>query len=257
MGDGGAGVRDPRVLALLAFEIDRVVDDDQPNRLLLKAGRKRVRFGKREDQSQERGVGTPENRCYPSRTDQWCWYCCHPFDTQPLPMPVAYDPKLDVFRVTGNFCSFACMKAYNGESTSYLKHANTNNIMLFHKRCTGQLEHISRAPPRVALAVFGGHMSIEQFRAASQRPLTYCVLPPKMILEKQTVHEIERYSVTTSSEGKMVVARRERPPPDLGAAVTFKDVSTKNEPLRLKRPKPLQNNNSLERTMGILLNPPV
>ena len=34
--------------------------------------------------------------------------------------------------------------------------------------------------------------------------------------------------------------------------MSFTDVSTKNETLRLKRPKPLQNNkNLLERTMGI------
>lgn len=186
---------------------------------------------------------------YPTKTDQWCWYCCHPFDTKPLPMPISYDDRRDVFHVMGTFCSFACMKAYNGESSSYLKYVNATNITLFHKRCTGKLRGIRSAPPRVALKVFGGHMSIEEFRAASDKPLEYCVLPPRMILHSQALQEID---MSQQQQAVTALRQRGRQAPDLGAVVNFKDVATKNETLRLKRPKPLQNNrNLLERTMGI------
>lgn len=182
---------------------------------------------------------------YPTRTDQWCWYCCHPFDTQPLPMPLRHDDRRDIFHVMGVFCSWACMKAYNNESSSYMKSVTANTITLFHKRCTGKLRGIRSAPPRVALKVFGGQMSIDEFRAASDKPLEYCVLPPRMVVHHHAIQE-------TDLAHQPAARKQRQTAPDLHAVVNFKDVSTKNETLRLKRPKPLQNNrNLLERTMGI------
>jgi len=181
---------------------------------------------------------------YPVRTDQWCWYCCHPFPGQPLPLPFKHDDRRDVFHVMGTFCSWACMKAYNRDSSSYMKSVTATYITLFHRRCTGELRGVRSAPPRVALRVFGGHMSIEEFRAASGKPLEYCMLPPRMIVHEQAIQEVDL--------SQPVRKHKQQPAPDLRAVVNFKDVSTKNETLRLKRPKPLQNNrNLLERTMGI------
>ncbi len=180
---------------------------------------------------------------YPRRTDQWCWYCCHGFDTPPLPLPIRHDDRRDVFHVKGTFCSWSCMKAYNLESTSYMKAVCANILTLFHRRCTGQLRGIRPAPPRHALRVFGGTMTIDEFRAASGKPLEYCVLPPRMVLHHHVIQETRQAAAGS---------RRAKPAPDLAAQVDFKDVATKNETLRLKRPKPLQNNrNLLERTMGL------
>lgn len=204
---------------------------------------KRVRVGRPAGEGE-----AGHDAAWPTSTDQWCWYCCHPFEGQPLPMPVKYDDRRDEFHVMGTFCSWACMKTYNHqESTSYLKSANANNITMFHKRCTGVLAPIRPAPPKQALRVFGGSMDIREFRAASGKPLAYAVLPPRMIVHQHAIEERD--------------ACARRPPPasaaqkaaaDLHAAVTFRDVSAKNETLRLKRPKPLQKNrNQLERTMGL------
>ncbi len=188
---------------------------------------------------------TEHRGAWPARTDRWCWHCCHPFEGPPLPMPIKYEDRGGVFHVTGTFCSWACMKTYNLQSSSYMKHVNANLITLFHKRCTGVLRGIRGAPPRQALRVFGGTMDIAEFRAAADKGLHYVVLPPRMILHHDAVYES-----TKSSEA--AVAKQRRPVPDLGALVTFKDVATKNETLRLKRPRPLKNQrNLLERTMGI------
>ena len=193
------------------------------------------------------GGGGGGGEAYPARTDQWCWYCCHPFETPPLPMPIKYDDRRDIFHVMGTFCSFPCIKAYNLESSSYLKHVNINHITLFHKRCTGRLRGIRAAPPRVALRVFGGHMSIDEFRRAADSPLELCVLPPRMIVHSQVLHEID------ASQKRHHAAAQRKAPPDLAAVVNFKDAAAKNETLRLKRPKPLQSStrNLLERSMGI------
>lgn len=180
---------------------------------------------------------------WPREAAGWCWYCCHPFEGPPLPMPTKYDDRKDEFWVTGTFCSWACMKAFNLESKSYMQTVTANIITLFRWRCTGQLSGIRAAPPRLALDVFGGHMSIREFREASAKATEFCVLPPRMIVHHHAMHEVD-LSATGRKPG--------RPAPDLGAVVSFKDVTTRNETLRLKRPMPLQNNrNLLERTIGI------
>lgn len=189
---------------------------------------------------------SPGARPWPAATDQWCWHCCHPFSTQPLPMPMRHDSRRDVFHVGGTFCSWACMKTHNWESSSHLKTVIVNNISLFHWRCTGTLGRIRPAPPKQALAVFGGTMSIEEFRAASDAPVEYTILPDNMVHHHQVVQEVNARRLA------VVAAAAKRPPPDLAAMVNFKDVSAKNETLRLKRPKPPHNSrNLLERTMGI------
>lgn len=184
---------------------------------------------------------------WPATTDQWCWHCCHPIPGQPLPMPIGYDDRRKVFHVSGTFCSWPCMKAYNLGSSSYLKSVHANHITLFHWRCTGGLRGIRAAPPRQALRVFGGRMSIHEFREASKHDVDYCLLPPRMVLHEHVLQEQQ-----ASSRKSWQTATHKRPVPDLAQVVSFKDVSTKNETLRLKRSKPLQSNrNLLERTMGI------
>lgn len=226
---------DPRGQLLRSWLIDapEVLGVRKPRHgSLCRVGERRVRVLDRES-------------TWPAQTDLWCWYCCHPFQGAPLPLPIKYDDRRDVFHVMGTFCSWACMKAHNLESASYMKSVIANTITLFHKRCTGQLRGVRPAPPRVALRVFGGNMSIEEFRAASGKPVEFAVLPPRMIVHEQAIQEIDLTAPVRTKRGQQ--------PADLAAAVvSFKDVSTKNETLRLKRPKPLQNNrNLLERTMGI------
>jgi hypothetical protein len=183
---------------------------------------------------------------WPRSTSLWCWYCCHPFDTPPLPMPVCHDARRDLFRVMGTFCSWSCMKAHNMHSTSYFNSVNANIITLFHRRCTGRLGGIKAAPPRIALKVFGGHMTIDEFRAASAGQAVHAVLPPRMIVHEHAIQE------SRSTTARQDVTKRARLATDLKAVVDFKDVVTKNETLRLKRPKPLQSNkNLLERTIGL------
>lgn len=240
---GGRDDRVSRAACLLSSHVDvpgaPAATRDMPAARLrtVRGSRKHVRVAARDEQDGD----------WPTRTDQWCWYCCHPFDTSPLPLPLQYDSKLDMFHVTGTFCGWPCIKAFNGASASYTKSIIANHITLLHRRCTGRLRGIRSAPPRQALRVFGGSMSIEQFREASRHDVEYCVLPPKMVLHTDVVHEQQH-----ASRRAAAAQDARRPPLDLGQVVSFKDVDTRNETLRLKRPRPPQNDrNLLERTMGI------
>lgn len=163
-------------------------------------------------------------------------------------MPIKYDDRKDAFHVAGTYCSWSCMKTHNWESASYLKSLVANNITLFYKRCTGQLKPIKAAPPRQTLKVFGGTLSIEEFRAATEGRTQYVILPPNVILHDQPLHAV--------AERAEKLAAKPRPAHDLTTAVNFDNVATKNETLRLKRPKPAHNNrNLLERTMGLTTAP--
>ena len=217
---------------------------------LVPAGKRRVRVQRRQQPASRAAAAAAAAAAVP-KPPVWCWHCCHPFDTQPLPLPIAYDDRRDVYRVMGTFCSWACMKAFNLESRSYLTPAVPNIVTLFRKRCTGALKGIRPAPPRIALRVFGGRLTIEEFRAAAEGAVEHVVLPPRMVEHELVV--LQR-NAGAATRNRVLAAKA---PPDLAAVVNFKDVSTKNETLRLKRSKPLVNTrNQLERAMGLTIATP-
>lgn len=181
---------------------------------------------------------------WPAKTDILCWHCCHGFDGQPLPLPVAYDDRADRFTVTGIFCSFPCMKAYNleGRGGGYLRGINAVLITQFHKRCTGVLAPIRMAPPRMLLKAFGGAMTIEEFRAAGESHV-FKSIPPRMVILEHVFEQQARAAAAQSQRPTTFAPT---------ASVDFKDAAASNETLKLKRPKPMQKDrNVLERTMGI------
>lgn len=89
-----------------------------------------------------------------------CWWCCHTFDGTALHWP--YKFKSNVFSTTGYFCSWGCMKAYafdKGRTDTY------EFIVLMKKRIETKIgSAIVRAPKKECLKMFGGQMSIEEFR---------------------------------------------------------------------------------------------
>jgi hypothetical protein len=98
----------------------------------------------------------------PEKTDLLCWWCCHKFDTLVRYAPVDYDEIKDRFVVTGMFCSWNCTKAYIFHEKLY-----RNGHFMFTKfirKIYGKDISITSAPPRQTLKVFGGTLSIDDFR---------------------------------------------------------------------------------------------
>jgi len=177
--------------------------------------------------------------------DTWCWHCCHPFTTDRVVLPVSYDARRNVWKFVGTFCSWSCAKAYNIDAKSTWNNACGQLLTLLHKKTTGKLRSIVPAPPRLSLRVFGGTLSIEEFRAKAPDGILVERLPLKMIPLETIYHE------------RKVQTRRvfAEPPPDLEQHVSFETtapVAPKNETLRLKRPKPKPSTSDvLARTMGL------
>lgn len=89
-----------------------------------------------------------------------CWWCCHTFEGQPLHWP--YKFKSNVFSTTGYFCSWGCMKAY-----AFDRHRTDTYefIVLMKKRMETKIgSAIVRAPNKECLKMFGGPLSIDEFR---------------------------------------------------------------------------------------------
>ena len=101
---------------------------------------------------------------------------------------------------------------------------------LFYKRCTGNTrDYIAEAPPPMLLKAFGGHMDIEEYRDIVEQA-AYTILPPKMILQSQVVHEQRIHDRRTAA----------LPGPDLDIEVDLApSTEVASVALKLKRPKPV------------------
>ena len=100
------------------------------------------------------------------KTNIVCWWCTYNFDTQPLCMPDHY--KNGFYYVFGNYCSFACMLAYNEDMDDYRKSVRSALIkQLYCEIFQCDEINIKRAGPREILEKFGGIMSINKFRDQS------------------------------------------------------------------------------------------
>ena len=97
-----------------------------------------------------------------------CWWCCNGFDTPSFSIPSEYNERRDRYTLFGIFCSPACGKAYmikeRGGDMGLRAHW-FSRLLSRHYKIKGV---VHAAPPRQALRMFGGPMSIEEFRSGSQ-----------------------------------------------------------------------------------------
>jgi len=162
------------------------------------------------------------------KTDVCCWWCCHTFETIPIGLPVDYNVKLKKFRVRGIFCSFACMLAYNptvdNKINAMITHLyrqltgayaidkkNKYIDMLQKDSHIQQLftdvseykdeyitsltsfieEPLEKAPSRYTLKMFGGDLTIEEFRNATKERKIYKMVEYPMYISRDYVEEVD------------------------------------------------------------------
>lgn len=197
-------------------------------------------------------LGEFEEKCkygeWPASTSVHCYWCCTPFPTQPVGLPVKY--RAGKFNVVGCFCSLSCACAYNfgqaGQRYSVDEGLARYSLLnaLSRKLGYGQ-KPVRSAPDRLALSIFGGHMSIDEFRAHGN-PLSADLAgtakrivvnyPPMQCLTQQ----IEDTGIDElRSEYRYIPIDNDR-------------ISKYQEKIRLARTKPLINHrNTLDHTMNL------
>lgn len=174
----------------------------------------------------------------PLRTSIYCWWCCHPFETKPVVLPT--DLIEEEFKVEGCFCCPECAAAYN--HANYHQHAersNYNLLNMLYKRFNEDSQiPIKLAPPKLCLRIFGGNLSIEEFRQnCSNYYQEFTTISPPMI---SIIPQIEENQVNFgASKKKYIPLDQER-------------IEKANEVLKLQRKKPLsETHNTLEQCMKL------
>jgi len=107
-----------------------------------------------------------------------CWHCVHTFETTPIPVVNDYYQDLDLYSVYGIFCSANCAKAYLIEREPYL---TSRRMLYFHhmlRNVFGIHSAVKPAPPTIRLRMFGGTLTIQQFRANFHMVRVRIVKPP-------------------------------------------------------------------------------
>ena len=165
----------------------------------------------------------------------WCWWCCHTFDGTPLKMPYKHDEKRNTFHTTGNFCSWSCMKSYAVEKYGLSRGGLIcGNIVMMRKKMYNQIGPVKAAPWRFSLDVFGGDLTIEEFR----KNQTIDVDTPKEVATQPVVDNLIPFVSNTKKMNEI------------------KNATSNNNALKLKRTKPLKrSHNNLESALGLIITP--
>lgn len=109
--------------------------------------------------------GTDITKIKRNLNDIRCYNCHHTFKNVPFYLPIDYCPKLQRYKLFGNFCSPNCVKSFcinnkSFENKSYL-------VGQFYRALFGQDFRIKCSPSILTLKEYGGDKSIEEFRKSS------------------------------------------------------------------------------------------
>lgn len=141
-------------------------------------------------------------------THIWCGWCCHPFDTLPYALPMSYYDG--AYYVAHHlFCSPNCSLARSASmrDTGIMERKTLVRRMYreMHKIAIGDLGDLSEAPPREMLTVFGGTLSIEEYRALLRKNKKFTIYCPPVrtiqfvIEERAAVEQAELQKTDTSA----------------------------------------------------------
>ena len=178
-----------------------------------------------------------EVKAIPAQTTAACFWCCHGFTHRPVVLPVR--DTGDHLIVMGNFCSPECASAYLFDMRQDA-HTRWEQLALLY-RVYGEVcdNNIHPAPPRSILQLFGGSLSIQEYRGLihSHKVRVDVHLPPMVsILATMDTKPIDFYDASLTKNVNETVKER---------------LQKAEEVLRLRRTKPLK---AWESTLDACLN---
>ena len=186
-------------------------------------------------------INANNDKVWPEKTNIHCWWCCHQFDNTPCSLPQYY--KKDKFYVKGIFCSFNCAASYNfnnNDDDMFEKYSLLN--LMYKKLYIRNFIKINLAPPRETLKMFGGYLSIEEFRENSleNNKLFNVICPPLISI----IPKIEETINHNKFSGHALLGN-----------VNESILNKTHNSLKLKRNKPVTNpNNTLQSFMDLKIN---
>ena len=141
---------------------------------------------------------TEDRNTWPTKTNKYCMWCCHPFTNNPIGIPIKFSQN--VFYCTGNFCSFDCAVAHNYECTdlniNVWERFNLINLMAMKHNLPTP---VPCAKPKACLTIFGGNEDIDEFRKNNTNAVYYTHSYP-MVAAQDQVEELGDCFSTSNTE---------------------------------------------------------
>jgi len=205
-------------------------EDDCKNNRVIKKNLKNIMY---------EFINANNDKVWPETTNIYCWWCCHPFTWMPCALPEYL--KKDKFYVNGCFCTFNCAASYNFSKCDddiWERYSLLN--LMYKKIYNTKFIKINLAPPREILKIFGGYMSIDEFRENSHRnDKTFTVINPPLISIIPKIEENISNSYKANIKGNI-------------SLVNENILNKTQNSLKLKRNKPVTNpNNTLQSFMDL------
>ena len=148
-------------------------------------------------------------------TGDICWNCCHPFHEMVHGLPLKYSNG--VFYVYGDFCSLECAARYSSE---YFKETNFENMTLlnlYNSTINKTEKSIQPAPNKLVLKLFGGDLTIDEYRNSFSKPNIHDIKLPPILPIKHTIDMYEMNSGNTKNNLKLF---RKKPLPSENKSIS-------------------------------------
>ncbi len=121
-----------------------------------------------------------QTREWPKATNYHCYWCCHTFKTMPCFIPISF--KENIYKVFGNFCSFNCALSFNYNSNDVNYGERSSLIQdLYYKIYGFNAQQLTFAPCKEVLEMFGGSISIEEYRESFKSIDDYKITFPNIV----------------------------------------------------------------------------
>lgn len=142
-----------------------------------------------------------------NKNNSCCFWCCHSINNIVYGMPYNYDTLNDTFYVLGSFCSLQCANAYNFSiNCGSDKVWEINSWIQMIARRYGYINIIRPAPSKYLLKMFGGNLTIDEFREAHiNNDKTYVLNIPPMISINITSEIINTSYLNKHSNNKKMI----------------------------------------------------
>mgnify|MGYP001250408527 CR=1 FL=1 len=172
-------------------------------------------------------------------TNKTCYWCCHSFNNNSFGIPIKY--KNDKFYVYGCFCSLECAAAYNFSEEKNVQDVwECYNLINLLSQVINYKNIVKLAPNKICLKMFGGDMTIDEFRNFTDSNKITNILEYPMISVSQQIEEINYDNSYNKNDYIPIDEDR---------------VKKLEQKIKLMRTTPLLNHkNTLEHTMNIKIN---
>jgi len=167
-----------------------------------------------------------EVKALPEETDVACFWCCHQFKGKPVVLPIRDEGEY--LQVYGNFCCPECAMAYLFDMRQD-SHTRWEQLALLNRVYGDYVGgKVKPAPHRSVLKMFGGPMSIDEFRGiVTQKKVRVDIHIPPMVslLSTMDTKPIDFYDANLTKDVMETVKER---------------LQKAEEVLKLRRTKPLK-----------------